>query len=348
MPRAIYHYVLRLHRWLALAFALPLLAVIATGLVLSFEPIAQQVRADRPITLSDITTHIVRFDPEGRARNLSIRTYDYTMTIGGVGSAGSIVVDLNTGEEARQLDQRRPNAIDAETVARSLFGVGLSDIFLIARRMHETLLLELGGIVVASTFVMLLLGILGIAMGWPQFRHSIRGWHQGVAWVTLPLLILSPLTALGMAYGVTFSAGGAPGSGGSRVSMLDAVKLVAANHDVADLTSIRQRGGRLMARIYVGGELRGFAIGPNSLEPLQRNWPRLVHEGNWGWALGSLLNVVTSLALLLLIVTGVTLWIRRTRRRMLRTAPREIRSGQPSAANSGALKVAANSDSPTA
>ena len=130
--------------------------------------------------------------------------------------------------------------------------------------------------------------------------------------------------------------------------MLDAVKLISANYDVADLTSIRQRGGRLMARIYVGGELHGFAIGPNSVEPLQRNWPRVVHEGNWGWAVGSTLNVFTSLALLLLITTGVTLWIRRTRRRVLRTAPREILSGQAAATNPSALKVASRSDSLTA
>ena len=50
MLNVIYRYFVRLHRWLALAFATPLFVVIATGLVLSFEPIAQQARPDRPIT----------------------------------------------------------------------------------------------------------------------------------------------------------------------------------------------------------------------------------------------------------------------------------------------------------
>jgi uncharacterized iron-regulated membrane protein len=331
MSRAIFHYVRRLHRWLVLAFAVPLLVVIATGLVLSFEPIAQQMRTERPITASDIATHLLRFDPDGRARSLAIRTYDYTMTIGGVGPAGSIVVDLNTGEEVRQPNQRRPNSTGAEHAVRSLFGVGLSDVFLIARRMHETLLLDLGGIVIASTFVMLLIVALGIAMGWPAVRHTIRGWHQCVAWSTLPLLIISPVTALAMAYGLTFSTPGAPASGAGRVSMLDAVKLISASHDVADLTSIRQRGGRLMARIYVGGELRGFAITPNSLQPLQRNWPRVIHEGNWGWALGPALNVLTSIAVLLLLGTGLTLWIRGLRRRAARPAAQAALSSRGAA-----------------
>ena len=82
-----------------------------------------------------------------------------------------------------------------------------------------------------------------------------------------------PLTALGMAFGITFMSSGPGGAaGGGRVSMRDAVKLVAAEHDLANLTSIRQRGGRFMARIYVDGELRGFAV-TTSLQPLQRNWP---------------------------------------------------------------------------
>jgi uncharacterized iron-regulated membrane protein len=306
MLKEFYQYVVHLHRWLALAFAAPLFVVIATGLVLSFEPIAQQLKPERPITIVDVEAHLLRFDPDGRASSLAIRTYDNTMTIGGVGPNPSIAVDLTTGQE----------------VARSEPGsINLSwwDVFLAARRMHETLLLDLRGLVTASTVAMLVIVSLGIVMGWPKLRHSLRGWHQCVAWMTLPLLILSPLTALAMTFGVTFmssSPGGA--AGGGRVPMRDAVKLIAAEHDLANLTSVRPRGGRLMARIYVEGELRGFAITPTGVQPLQRNWPRLIHEGNWGGVVGPSANVLTSIALLFLITTGVTLWIRGTRRRAAR------------------------------
>lgn len=312
MLRTIYPYVLQLHRWLALAAAVPLFVVIVTGLVLSFEPIAQQVKPLRSITLADVEAYLERFDPNGQARSLAIRTYDNTMTIGGA------VVDLRTG---------------AETVA----GSGWWDIFLTARRMHEALLLDLGGLVTASTVAMLIIASLGIVLGWPRLRNSLRAWHQCVAWVTLPLIVLSPLTALGMALGVTFMTGGPGGAaGGGRVSMRDAVRLVAADHDLANLTSIRQRGGRLMARIYVDGELRGFAVTPKGMLPLQRNWPRLLHEGNWGGVIGPAANVLTSAALLLLIATGLALWIRGMRRRAARAGARAIVSGQRGEARSGA------------
>jgi uncharacterized iron-regulated membrane protein len=330
MLNAMYRYLVRLHRWLALAFAAPLFVVIATGLVLSLEPAAQQIRPGRSITPANLDAHLLRSDPDGQARSLSIRTYDNTLTIGGGGRGGrggSIVIDLRTGERATPAGPGMKNSLEA----------GWWDIFLVARRMHETLLLDLRTLVTASTIAMLVIVSLGMVLGWPRLRHSLRGWHQCVAWVTLPLLILSPLTALGMAYGITFMSSGPGGpSGGGRVSMRDAVKLIAADHDLANLTSIRQRGSRLMARIYVDGELRGFAITPGKLQPLQRNWPRLLHEGNWGGVLGPAANVLTSIALLLLIVTGITLWIRGARRRWARaltqtTARGEARPSVPAA-----------------
>jgi uncharacterized iron-regulated membrane protein len=306
MLKATYRYLVRLHRWLALAFAVPLLVVIATGLVLSFEPAAQQVRPERPITLADVDANLLRFDPDGRASSLAVRSYDNTLTIGGAGPKRSIVVDLATGQEAA-----RPEA-----------GIGRSswwDIFLVSRRTHEALLLDLGWLVTASTIAMLAIVSLGLLLGWPRLRHSLRGWHQCVAWVTLPFLILSPLTALAMAFGITFmSSGPGAASGGGRVPMRDAIKLIAAEHDLANLTSVRPRGGRLMARIYVDGELRGFAVTPKGVQPLQRNWPRLLHEGNWGGVIGPAANVLTSVALLFLLATGVTMWIRGLRRRAVR------------------------------
>ncbi len=177
------------------------------------------------------------------------------------------------------------------------------------------MLLDLGWLVTGATIAMLLIALLGSLMGLPRIRNSLSGWHQGAAWLALPFVILSPLTGLALAYGVTFNSPQTSGAGGARVTMADAVRLVAAEHDLANLTSIRQRGRTLMARIFVSGELRSFSLNGGRLEPLARNWPRLLHEGNWGGLAGPIINAMTAIVVAGLLITGPLIWLRRALRR---------------------------------
>jgi hypothetical protein len=149
-------------------------------------------------------------------------------------------------------------------------------------------------------------------MGLPRLRNSLAGWHKGTAWFSLPLILLSPATGLCMAFGLTFQAS-APRA--APVTLPEAVLLVGKSGDLGSTISIGNRGGRMMARIYDGGELRAFAVGTGGVGALPRNWPRLLHEGNWATMIASPLNVATSVILLGLLVTGSLLWTRRTLRR---------------------------------
>lgn len=132
-----------------------------------------------------------------------------------------------------------------------------------------------------------------------------------------------------MALGLTFQAGAAPASPGRPISLTDAVGVVAKSRDLAQVTSLGTRGGRMMARIFDDGELRAYAVDADGIGALPRNWPRLIHEGNWSATIASLLNVLTSAVLLGLLSTGLLLWARRKFRR----APdrrRERRGGEVS------------------
>lgn len=89
---------LRLHRWISLVFALPLLAIIATGLILSIEPLVQTrgiggaaIEADRVVEL------VKRYDPEGKARGLSINAGSHSMTLQGTNLPA---IDLTSGRAA--------------------------------------------------------------------------------------------------------------------------------------------------------------------------------------------------------------------------------------------------------
>ena len=90
---------LKLHRWIAIAFALPLVFVLATGLILSFEPwlVHRAIEPGR-VTAERIATLLAKHDAKGEARAIVHRGYDRTLTIGGGRGGGGIVVDVVSGE----------------------------------------------------------------------------------------------------------------------------------------------------------------------------------------------------------------------------------------------------------
>jgi uncharacterized iron-regulated membrane protein len=291
-------WLLRLHRWITLVFSIPLAILILTGLVLSFEPIVQDsgARPDNGIA-ERISAALARHDPGGTARSLVVRAYNDTVSIGGARRNDAIHVDLHTNQ----------------TISSPGF---LADFFLTNRRLHETFLLELGWLVSASTIAMLVLIALGIAMGWPRLSNTLSGWHKGTAWILLPLLILSPLTGLFLAFGWTLAAAPQrPASPAPLVSLREAVTAVGAQYDLRHVVWIRPRGNAMLARINDGGEMRAFAVSRDGLVPTPRNWPRLLHEGNWHGTLSASINVLISVAFVTLLSTGLLIWMRRRLRR---------------------------------
>jgi len=283
---------LKLHRWISLVFALPLLVLILTGLILSFDPIikdralpAAMVDANRVVDL------IQRYDPEGKARGLAINGATQRMQLMGVAAPA---IDLATGEAATTSDT-------------------VGDLLLWSRRTHEHLLGQ-DWLVIGSTIAMVVIMIIGTLMGLPRLRNSLSGWHKGAAWFTLPLLLLSPLTGLLMVFGVTLQ-GPPPAATKTPIKLTDAVRQVAQSHDLTHLAMIANRGGRMMARLYENGELRAYTFTADGVTALPRNWPRLLHEGNWSTLISGSLNVLTSIVLTGLLGTGVVLWARRKLRR---------------------------------
>lgn len=285
---------LRLHRWIALTLSIPFAVLIVTGLILSFEPMAMNA-AGPAVTQASIDAAIKKHDPEGKARSIAIRAYDGTLSIGGVQRGQATIVDLATNER-----------VTAPGFAATLFGT--------SRRLHENFIYELRWVVTVSTIAMLAMILLGVLMGWPRIRNTVSGWHKGAGWFVLPLVILSPLTGLALAFGITFSAP-VPRAPGPPIPIGEALRIVGAQFDVAKITWIRSLGATLAARVNDNGELRVFSVTREGLVPFGRNWPRLIHEGNWSAIVAPSLNVVTSVALVILLTTGVWLWAHRKLRR---------------------------------
>ena len=304
---------LKLHRWMALLFALPLAFVLFSGLILSFEPWLV-VRSIEPgsLTAGKVQGWLGQHDPGGQARALVYRSYDRTLTIS-AGRGGGTVVDAVTGQ-----------ALPGPT--------GLANSLVSVRRLHEALLIDAGWLVLSSTVAMPALALLGVLMGLPRITNTLPGWHKAIAWGLLPLIVLSPLTALFMASGITFATpppAAAPAQG-ARLTLAEAVRIVGERHDLSALVWMRPLGGRLAARLVEGGEYRLYAVTREGTSAMPRNWPRLWHEGNFAGSWSAAMNVVASVAMIGLLVTGPWIWLRRQlRRRGLAGALPEVRRSQP-------------------
>lgn len=295
---------LRLHRWTTLAFAIPLAVVIVTGLILSVEPIVQDFGTKTgSLSTERLTALLAQHDPGGKTRAITMRAYEDRLTLQGVGPDGSLDLALSTGQVVDD---------DERTM--------LSDIFRSSRGIHEHFLFDQEWVVIASTFAMLVLIAIGLLMGWPRIRNTLSGWHQGMAWFALPLVVLSPLTGLAIAYGVTFSTP-APRERAEPVAIRDAVRMLGEKTDLSGLIWLRNRGGRLLARVNEGGVFRVYQVSKAGVNAASPNWPRALHEGNFAGLWSGLMVLVTSFAMLGLLGTGLVIWAKRTFRKRNRARP---------------------------
>ncbi len=299
-------WLLKLHRWVALAFALPLIVVVGSGLLLSVEPwLVERSIEPNSLTPASVERLLGQHDPNGQARSLVYRSYDKTLTIG-AGRGGGTVVDIATGDV-------RPGTST------------LANVLLAARRIHESLLFNLGWLVIASTAAMLVLAVLGVLMGWPRFSNSLSGWHKAMAWGLLPLIVLSPLTGLLMAAGITFtSQPAATSERAAPMPLVEAVRVIGKDHDLSSLVWLRPLGGRLVARLVEDGEFTTYVVTREGSAAMQRNWPRLWHEGTFAGKWSALMNLVISVAMFGLLGTGVWIWLRRQRRRRARRVQQAV------------------------
>ncbi len=312
-------WLLKFHRWLALLFALPLAVLIVTGLMLSFNPILfDRSVTGKTVALADVDMALAKFDPERKATTLNMRAYEGIMTLSAGRGSAPQRIDLATNAQVPGTKSLWSETLTtAQRIHESFQDFGYKgDIGTSA--LMQALVAPMKYPVAASTYAMLVFMALGVLMGWGNFRNSLGGWHRMTAWFLLPLLILSPLTGLALFHRITFTQPSARPPD-PPATLHEAVKLIAAKHDLADVLWIRPLGqgpnAGMGVRLYDGGRASVFTVTKAGLVPTPTPWPRLLHEGTWAGKWSGIVNVVTSLAFVLLLVTGLTIWMRRKLRR---------------------------------
>lgn len=298
------YWFLRLHRWIALATAAPLLVVLVTGLFLSFQPLLQSAYVERgAVTLDKVERWMDQHDPENKARSIRIDWFQNVISIGNEAD-----IHIKTGAEVEE-------------------DHWISTVMSASRGVHQRLIYDLGWLVTASTAAMVIIMLLGMFLGLPKLANTLSGWHKAMAWFLLPLLLLSPITALFMAAGISFST---PSTQRSQpLPLREAVRVVAASHDLSTIEWIRQRGPRQLVRISDGSSQATYVITREGLTPAGTNWPRAFHEGAFWGVWGGVMNVILSFAFLGLLGTGFVIWLRRKFRPRRRNRGQAMPMGAP-------------------
>lgn len=295
----------RAHSWVALIFALPLLVVTLTGLLLAFIPLLNEysLRPDA-IAKGQIESLVERYDPGGRYQSMQMVPIDGVMILEGVGGQPSLLIDIASGATTTHLSRL------------SLF-LGW------AKEWHRRFFFHANWLSVACALAMVAQGVLGLAMGFTRLRNNLRGWHKAVAWALAPLAIGAPLLGAldGLNVRLTPAATHAA-EPADKLSLIQTIRIVEAQADPAMIYSASVRGRVAMARVFEGGGIVWREVRGDGLRPYDGAWARILHEGSWAGLPATLINAVAATAILALLGSGVAIWATKRRRAWQRPSSR--------------------------
>lgn len=306
VPQSIRSSLTTLHRWVGLILAPLFLIIVVSGAVLAFKPIVGSFAEVSTAASVDPKALVALVDRlAGRATVSTVevvdagRAIDVTATDPVVSGRWSIA----TGERLGAAP-----------------GGGV-DVFGIAEKIHKQLLVGLGLVVEVAAWLMVGLVVVGPFLGWLRLRNTLLGWHAAVGWFLFPLVLLAPLTGVLMSLHV--GEGGTPLPRAAKpVTVAQAMAIAAPTVDLSSLLEAHPfRGGTVMLKT-AGPAPSTWVVTDTAAQRLEGG-PSLVkqiHEGTWGGLWSGLLNLVASLALGALTVTGVWSWFARR----LRERPTEI------------------------
>ncbi|TVO66794.1 nitric oxide synthase [Denitromonas ohlonensis] len=288
----------QLHRWIALVLTPVFVLVILSGAVLALKPVLTAApAASVSVSAETVAEALVKIDPRGRATGVIVSPDASTLRVTSknpVGPSGQYA--MSTGE----LTASQPGP----------------DVFAVVLDLHKNLLLGLSIVVEIAAYAMTVLIVMGLLLGLPRLRNTLAGWHLGIGWLALPLVLLAPLTGALMALHI----GGAelpPVQAGPPVALSTALTRVAEQVDGATVLSARRfRGGSALVftagaegqavrMVQPDGSINRLTEGPGLVHEL--------HEGTWGGVWSAGISFVGALALAGLTGTGAWGWWRRRR-----------------------------------
>lgn len=289
-----------MHRWLTLLLLPLFVLIIVTGAILSFAPIikdsASGPPAREPVEVAALLPILSQVDPQSRSRALELE------------EPGIIVVEFSRrgAREWHAFDMVTGQHLEERAIG--------ADFFHTVQGLHKHLLLDLDIVVDIATYVMVLVIIVGPLLSWPRLRNTLVGWHTVLGWVGFPLVLMVSATGVMMALALGTPQFPQVDRDQGRMPMVRAIER-AVEH--GGLTHVQDARRLETAAVAINGrageEAAAFVVTRDDVTRVS-NYPGLVtelHEGTWagGWSGG--LNLVASVLLMVLMVTGLVSWGRR-------------------------------------
>ena len=297
-------YLIWLHRWIGIVLTPIFIIVLLSGAVLSLRPMLSEsapkstASATAAVDVSALKSLVTQLEAQGRLNAVTV---------------------VDGGRSVEVMSDNRSLAGRWELASATRTGEATAqgfNVFDFAKQLHKSLLLGLGIVVEIATWAMLLIMLAGPFLTWLRFRHSLIGWHIAIGWCLLPITLLAPLTGVLLTLGMSGAARAPLPVAQRPVALAEAITVAAPTVDMTRLDTLRRfRGGTVLVRV-AGESAAMFAVNERSAVALTGGpgWVKQIHEGTWGGFWSGLLNLIVSLTLLTLTVTGFYSWLRRWRR----------------------------------
>ncbi|MES9947048.1 MAG: PepSY-associated TM helix domain-containing protein [Candidatus Thiodiazotropha sp.] len=293
----------KLHRWIGIGLAPLFLLIALSGAVLAFKPIVQQSVPDslNAAPAAQVIKLLERIDPEGD-------------------EVDAISIDMATNQaDVRSQDPQIAGRYD---LSSGVCACGNDapirfNLFEFAEHLHKELLFGADILIQIASYLMILMMLMALLLPWPRLRNNLMGWHRGVGWFLLPMVLILPLTGVLMSLHVGMPELPRMSQPDSRLPLADVLSRAQQTQGLDSLNMVRRfRGGSVLVSTYDKGEKQLLILTDHSVTPInpQENLVKTLHEGTWAGPLSGTINLLGASALSLLILSGSISWLKRRRR----------------------------------
>jgi sulfite reductase (NADPH) flavoprotein alpha-component len=294
----------KLHRWIGIGLAPLFLFIALSGGVLAFKPMQPNTEdlANEGAPLPQLIALMQELDPLGQE-------IDGLMV-----DAATEQVIIHSHNPKLQGQYELDNATRLDSVLQT----ESFDLFELAEHLHKDLLLGADILIQIASYLMLLIIVVAPFLAWPHLRNNLMGWHRGVGWILLPLVLILPLTGVLMSLHLGMPELPRMSQPGVTLSLQQGLQRAQQELELENVTMARRfRGGSVMLGTQQPGNEKLLIVTDQAVTPFdpQSGLVKAIHEGTWAGGWSGALNLLGAAALSLLSLSGFISWLRKRKRR---------------------------------